>query len=94
MLLLSILTLLRAATSLDFFFSWELVTLASYFLIARSPRSRPFALQFLLFSLGSAAFILAGFSAIAAAGGGTDLAAFAELGRKRRQGLRSWPSAS
>ena len=78
-LLLSILTLLRAATSLDFFFSWELVTLASYFLIARSPRARPFALQFLLFSLGSAAFILAGFSAIAAAGGGTDLAAFAEL---------------
>ncbi len=86
-LLLSILTLLRAATSLDFFFSWELVTLASYFLIARSPRSRPFALQFLLFSLGSAAFILAGFSAIAAAGGGTDLAAFAELGAQATTGF-------
>lgn len=75
-LLLSIAALLRSSTSLEFFFSWELITLSSYFLIAQGRNAHPHALPFLLFSLVSAFSLLAGFALATAANGTTDLAAF------------------
>lgn len=74
-LLLAITTLMRSSTSLEFFFTWEVITLASFFLIARSPRAHGYVLSFLLFSLFSAYFLLAGFAGIAALSNTTDLAA-------------------
>lgn len=79
-LLLSIASLLRAATSLEFFFHWELITLSSYFLIAQRRDAHPYVLQFLLFSLVSAFCLLAGFGIAASANGTTALAAFATAG--------------
>ena len=75
-LLLSIAGLLRSTTSLEFFFSWELITLSSYFLIAQGRNAHPHALPFLLFSLVSAFSLLAGFALATAANGTTALAAF------------------
>ncbi len=71
-LLLSIMALLRAETSLEFLYSWELITLSSYFIVALRREARPYALSFLLFSLLSAFLLLAGF-AIANAASGTNL---------------------
>lgn len=75
-MLLSIAALLRSTTSLEFFFSWELITLSSYFLIAQGRNAHPHALPFLLFSLASAFSLLAGFALATAANGTTALAAF------------------
>ncbi len=61
-MLLSVVALPRASTSLEFFFIWELITLSSYFLILRRPEAASHALGYLLFSLASAFFILAGFA--------------------------------
>ena len=61
-LLLSLAALLRARTSLEFFFSWELMTLSSYLLVTLGRDGVKPALNYLLFSLGSAYFILAGFA--------------------------------
>lgn len=79
-LLLSIPALLRSTTSLEFFFSWEIITLASCFLIANSRGGGPFVLTFLLFSLLSAFFVLAGFASIASVSGTTDLDALLTRG--------------
>ena len=68
-LLLSLATLLRAQTSLDFFFSWELMTVSSYLLITLGRHGVKPSLTYLLFSLGSAYFILAGFAVAWAATG-------------------------
>ena len=73
-LLLSIAGLLRATTSLEFFFCWELITLSSYFMIAQGRNAHPHALPFLLFSLVAAYCLLAGF-AFAKTANGTDLLA-------------------
>jgi formate hydrogenlyase subunit 3/multisubunit Na+/H+ antiporter MnhD subunit len=61
-LLLSLATLLRAQTSLEFFFSWELMTLSSYLLVTLGREGVKPALTYLLFSLASAYCILAGFA--------------------------------
>jgi len=77
-LLLSLATLLRAQTSLEFFFGWELMTLSSYLLVTLGRNGVKPALVYLLFSLGSAYFILAGFAVAYAATGSmvlTDLGA-------------------
>jgi formate hydrogenlyase subunit 3/multisubunit Na+/H+ antiporter MnhD subunit len=77
-LLLSLATLLRAQTSLEFFFGWELMTLSSYLLVTLGRSGVKPALTYLLFSLGSAYFILAGFAVAYAATGSmvlTDLGA-------------------
>lgn len=79
-LLLSIAALLRAKTSLEFFFSWEMITLASYFLIARARNANAYALPFLLFSIASAFCLLVGFAMAATANGTIDLAAFGLAG--------------
>ena len=73
-LLLSVAALLRSRTSLEFFYSWEIITLSSYFLIAQGRNSAPHIQSFLLFSLAAAFFLLAGFGFIAAAVGSIDLA--------------------
>lgn len=59
--------LIVARTSFEFFAAWELLTIGSYFLILRGKLSEPHALSYLVFSLGGAFLILAGF-AIAAQG--------------------------
>ncbi len=59
--------LLLAEDSFAFFAAWEILTVGSYFLIMRGRHSEPHALSYLLFSLGGAFLILAGF-AIAADG--------------------------
>jgi formate hydrogenlyase subunit 3/multisubunit Na+/H+ antiporter MnhD subunit len=79
-LLVSIPSLIRATTSLEFFFHWEIITLSSYFLIAQRPGAHPYVLQFLLFSLVSAFCLLAGFGIATSANGTTALAAFATAG--------------
>lgn len=79
-LLLSIPALLRSTTSLEFFFSWEIITLASCFLIANSRGGGPFMLSFLLFSLLSAFFLLAGFASIASISGTIELMALLTRG--------------
>jgi len=65
-MLLSLPALPRATTSLEFFFIWELITLASYFLIARSRNAVSQALQYLLFSLAAAFFLLCAFAVLQA----------------------------
>ena len=76
-LLLSLATLLSATTSLEFFFSWELMTLSSYLLVTLGRDGAKPALTYLLFSLGSAYCILAGF---AVAYGATGSLLLADLG--------------
>lgn len=74
-MLLSIFALLRSSTSLEFFFSWEIITLSSCFLIAMGRRAGPHVLTYLLFSLFSAYFLLAGFATIASISGSIELSA-------------------
>jgi len=79
-LLLSIQTLLRSSTSLEFLFSWEIVTLSTCFLIAKGQGAGPHVPGFLLFSLLSAFLVLAGFAGIAAVSGSTSLNALMTSG--------------
>lgn len=51
-----------ATTTLEFFFSWEILTIATYLLVLRGKRSAGAALRFAGFSLGGALAILAGFT--------------------------------
>jgi formate hydrogenlyase subunit 3/multisubunit Na+/H+ antiporter MnhD subunit len=74
-LLLSLPALPRAATSLEFFFIWELITLSSYFLVVRRQESAAQALPYLLFSLVAAFFLLVGFAMAHAISGTTSLSA-------------------
>ncbi len=79
-MLISLPALPRAATSLEFLFVWELITLSSYFLIARRREAGPHALRYLLFSLVSAFFLLAGFAMAYAANGSLSLMALRTAG--------------
>ncbi len=68
MLMFSGLALLVVAEdSFHFFAAWELLTVGSYFLILRGKHSESHALSYIIFSLGGAFLILAGF-ALAAQG--------------------------
>jgi len=53
--------IIEANGMLDFFFSWELMTVGSYFLIIRGKRSMPHAYSYILFSIAGAYAILMGF---------------------------------
>lgn len=64
--------LIVAEDSFAFFVAWEVLTIGSYFLILRGRYSEPHALSYILFSLGGAFAILAGFAL--AAGGATPFA--------------------
>jgi len=79
-LLLSLATLLCARTTLEFFFSWELMTVSSWLLITLGRNGTRPSLAYLLFSLGSAYCILAGFAVAYAATGSIDLAALGTTG--------------
>ena len=68
MLMFAGLTMLVVAKdSFHFFAAWEFLTIGSYFMILRGKRSEPHALSYVIFSLGGAFLILAGF-ALAAQG--------------------------
>jgi formate hydrogenlyase subunit 3/multisubunit Na+/H+ antiporter MnhD subunit len=53
--------IIEASGMIDFFFSWELMTVGSYFLIIRGKRSMPHAYSYILFSIAGAYAILMGF---------------------------------
>ena len=74
-MLLSLPALPRAATSLEFIFIWELITLSSYFLILRRVETTPDALRYLLFSLAAAFFLLCAFAVLQAQTGNVSLSA-------------------
>ena len=76
-MLLSLVALPCAATRLEFFFLWELITLSSYFLILRRGSAQAPALTYLLFSLLAAFFLLAGFAALGTGSVGTGILALA-----------------
>lgn len=59
--------LIVAETSFQFFAAWESLTIGSYLLIMRGKHSEPHALSYIIFSLGGAFLIIAGF-ALAAQG--------------------------
>ncbi|MBW6514137.1 MAG: NADH-quinone oxidoreductase subunit F [Candidatus Syntrophosphaera sp.] len=60
MLVLSLGNILLASTKLDFFLSWEFMTVSSYLLILRGKQAEKPALNYILFSLGAAYLILSG----------------------------------
>ena len=62
----SLAVLTVADTLLGFFMSWELMTVSSYLLILRGRKSREPALLYVLFSLGGALAMLAGFAVLQA----------------------------
>ncbi|MBU0656150.1 MAG: NADH-quinone oxidoreductase subunit F [Gammaproteobacteria bacterium] len=71
--------LIVAKSSFDFFAAWELLTVGSYFLILRGKHSEPHALSYLVFSLGGAFLILAGFAIAAQGAPDFKLAALAQV---------------
>ena len=80
-LLLSLSGLPHASTSLEFFFLFELVTLSSYFLIARRRQAVADAFSYLIFSLAAGYFLLAGFAIAHAVTGSEALAALLTSGK-------------
>ena len=74
-MLVSLCALPRASTSLEFIFIFELVTLSSYFLIARCAEAGADAFRYLLFSIAAGFFLIAGFAVAHAATDSTVLAA-------------------
>ena len=80
-LLLSLCGLPHASTSLEFFFLFELVTLSSYFLIARRREAVADAFSYLIFSLAAGYFLLVGFAMAHAATGSEALAALLTSGK-------------
>lgn len=64
MLIMSLGNLLQACTRLEFFLSWEFMTLASYLLIMRGKHSFKAALTYIIFSLGGAYLIMTGLNLI------------------------------
>lgn len=63
--------LLISENILQFFTSWELMTLGSYFLIIRGKKSEPHALSYMLFSLGGAFVMLFGMGLLYSVNGQT-----------------------
>jgi formate hydrogenlyase subunit 3/multisubunit Na+/H+ antiporter MnhD subunit len=53
--------IIQASNMIEFFFSWEMMTLGSYILIIRGKKSMPHGLSYMLFSLAGAYLILAAF---------------------------------
>ena len=71
--------LIHAGDSFSFFAAWELLTIGSYFLILRGKESEPHALSYILFSLGGAFLILAGFAVAADGAPQFEIAALGQL---------------
>jgi len=72
--------LVEATTTLEFFFAWELMTIGSYFLILRGKKSMKHALSYMLFSIGGAYLILAGFGLAAIGQTGISLGILSTVG--------------
>lgn len=79
LMLLSLAGLTVSKTLLQFFLFWELMTLSSYLLILRGKKARSSAIQYILFSLGGAYFILTGFALIYANSGSLSLDSLAAI---------------
>lgn len=71
--------LIVAQDSFTFFAAWESLTVGSYFLILRGKQSEPHALSYIVFSLGGAFLILAGFAIAAQGVMGFQLSALADV---------------
>lgn len=71
--------LIEANTLLGFFFSWEIMTAGSYFLIIRGKRSMPHGYSYMLFSIGGAYAILFGFGLAYASGLNISIAALGHI---------------
>ncbi|HAG16382.1 MAG TPA: NADH-quinone oxidoreductase subunit F [Bacteroidales bacterium] len=71
--------IIESSSMLEFFFSWELMTAGSYFLIIRGKRSLPHGYSYMLFSIGGAYAILFGFGLAFASGFDTSLAALGDI---------------
>jgi formate hydrogenlyase subunit 3/multisubunit Na+/H+ antiporter MnhD subunit len=71
--------LIHATDTFNFFAAWELLTVGSYFLILRGKHSEPHALSYILFSLGGAFLILAGFALAANGAAQFDIASLGQL---------------
>ena len=56
--------IIEASTTIQFFFSWELMTFGSYLLIIRGKRSIKHGFSYMLFSLGGAYLILTAFGLV------------------------------
>lgn len=56
--------IIEAKTLIQFFFSWELMTLGSYILIIRGKKSMPHGLSYMLFSVAGAYSILTAFGMV------------------------------
>ena len=83
------------ATSLEFFFIWELITLSSYFLIVRRREAAVQRCATCCSRWLAAFFLLAGFALMHAANGSISLAALRASGAATAaRRLCSWPSAS
>jgi formate hydrogenlyase subunit 3/multisubunit Na+/H+ antiporter MnhD subunit len=79
MMFAGLIGIIEAKTLLAFFFSWELMTIGSYFLIIRGKRSLPHGYSYMLFSVGGAYAILFGFALAYAGGLNSSLAALGEI---------------
>jgi formate hydrogenlyase subunit 3/multisubunit Na+/H+ antiporter MnhD subunit len=78
--------LISANNTFQFFASWELLTVGSYFLILRGKHSEPHALSYIVFSLGGAFLILTGFALAAQGATQLELASLAAV----PQSLAPW----
>ncbi|MCK4978869.1 MAG: NADH-quinone oxidoreductase subunit F, partial [Candidatus Delongbacteria bacterium] len=57
----SLVAMVEASNTLQFFFAWEIMTVSSYFLIMRGKKAQSAGLKYIIFSLGGAFLILLGF---------------------------------
>jgi formate hydrogenlyase subunit 3/multisubunit Na+/H+ antiporter MnhD subunit len=92
-LVFSLGNLLFFRTRLEFFFSWELMTVTSFFLVSRGNRASGAALRYLVFSLGGAFMILAGLALSSSGMNGGITAALMGLGflvKMGALGLHIW----
>ncbi len=80
LLILSLGMLLQAENALQFFFSWELMTISSYLLILRGKKALQAALSYILFSIAGAFFLLAGFAVAAKGSGDILFSSFVSIG--------------
>ena len=80
--------LLTAETMLQFFFAWEIMTIGSYILIIRGKHSITHGYSYMLFSVGGAYLLLAGFGIAFASSGMQNLEALANITT-----LAGWASA-
>ena len=62
MMISSLIILVFAQRTLQFFVQWEFITISSYFLVIYNRKTEAAALKYIMFSLGSAVLMLIGFS--------------------------------